>query len=110
MPARHPVGWARPVLVGMRALTAVDPYYHVDWDRVRSAVTERIRAIMFNSPHNSTDTVFTVSNLGKLEKIMDNTSIDIILDEVYEHIAFYGASHLSLATRLALAMPAPTTA
>jgi len=93
---------AIPVPVAMRAPTEADPYYRVDWQRVRDAVTSRTRLLILNFPHNPTGAVFTDQDLDCLEDIVRDTRILLISDEVYEHIVFDGVQHNSVARRPAL--------
>ena len=94
---------ATAVTVPMRAPTAEDPYYRVDWDRVRQAITPKTRLLMVNSPHNPTGAVLTDADLDALETIVRDTKILLVSDEVYEHIVFDDRPHLSLSSRPALA-------
>ena len=94
---------ATPVPVAMRPPTHDDPFYRVDWDRVRDAITPKTRVLMINSPHNPTGSVLDASDLDALENLVAGTGIVIISDEVYEHIVFDGRPHLSLSQRPALA-------
>ena len=93
---------ATPVFVAMRAPSESDPYYRIDWDKVRASITPNTRAIIVNSPHNPTGSVMSESDLDALEAIVADTRILIISDEAYEHIVFDGAKHLSIAGRPAL--------
>jgi methionine aminotransferase len=81
-----------PVYVGLRY-----PDYHVDWDEVRDAVTDRTRLILLNSPHNPTGMVFSAPDIQALKSITRDTDILILSDEVYEHIVFDGIEHQSMA-------------
>src|SRR5690606_11615637 len=47
----------RAVPVPMRAPTADDPYYRVDWQRIADAIGPRTRLLMLNFPHNPTGAV-----------------------------------------------------
>lgn len=80
-----------PVYVSLRY-----PDYAVDWDAVRRAITPRTRAILVNTPHNPTGTMWTADDMRQLASIVDGTNILLIGDEVYEHIIFDGRRHESL--------------
>ena len=82
---------AAPVFVPMTF-----PDYAIDWNRVASAVTNRTRLIILNSPHNPTGTSLTDKDIGALRNIISDTDILILSDEVYEHIIFDGRRHESL--------------
>jgi len=94
---------AKAVAVSMRPPSDSDPYYRVDWQKVKDAVTPKTRALIINSPHNPTGSVLNEADLDALEDIVADTDILIISDEVYEHIVFDGQKHLSVAQRPALA-------
>jgi len=73
------------------------PDYHVDWDEVRDAITEKTRLLIINSPHNPTGAVLGPKDITALMDIVANTDILILSDEVYEHIVFDGNRHESMA-------------
>ncbi|MCX6189677.1 MAG: aminotransferase class I/II-fold pyridoxal phosphate-dependent enzyme, partial [Bacteroidetes bacterium] len=64
------------------------PKYTIDWNEVKKLVSFKTKLIIINTPHNPTGTVLTASDMQKLEKIVDNTDIIVLSDEVYEHIIF----------------------
>ncbi len=72
------------------------PDYHIDWDEVANAISEKTRLIIFNSPHNPTGTLLSREDISALKKIVFNTNLFIISDEVYEHIIFDGLVHESM--------------
>lgn len=72
--------------------------FALDLDALRAAVGPRTRAILVNSPHNPTGTVFTPAELAALAELCVEHDLLAITDEVYEHLVFDGAEHLPLAT------------
>ena len=92
-------------LAGGRAVRVplAGPDFHVDWDRVRDAITPRTRLMIVNSPHNPTGAVLAAADLDALEDILRRSDALLLSDEVYEHIVFDGRRHLSLLRRPALA-------
>lgn len=72
------------------------PSYKIPWDEVASKITKRTKAIIINSPHNPTGTVLDESDIKNLIKIVNNTEIVVISDEVYEHLIFDGNQHQSV--------------
>ncbi len=72
------------------------PEYKIDWSAVKSKITDRTRAIMINSPHNPTGSVLTSDDINSLRKLVADTNIIIISDEVYEHLIFDGKIHESI--------------
>lgn len=71
--------------------------FALDVDRLRRAVTPATRALIVNSPHNPTGTVFTESELAAIARIAVEADLLVIADEVYEHLVFAGRAHLPLA-------------
>lgn len=92
-----------PVPVALTPPTDAEPTFRPDWDKVRAAITPRTRLLMINFPHNPTGAVLGDSDLDALERIVADTGIYLISDEVYEHIVFDGVAHASVARRPALA-------
>jgi methionine aminotransferase len=80
-----------PVFVSLRY-----PDYHVDWDDVARAMSPRTRAILVNTPHNPTGTIWSDEDLRRLAALVDGTDIIVIADEVYEHVIFDGRRHESV--------------
>lgn len=70
--------------------------FSVDWERVKTAITPKTRAIMVNSPHNPSGYVWTLDDVNQLADLVDKTGINVISDEVYEHITFDGLPHISI--------------
>ena len=71
------------------------PDYRVNWDQVKKLINQRTKMIIINTPHNPTGTVLEEEDMLALEKIVSNTDILLISDEVYEHIIFDGKQHQS---------------
>ncbi|WP_420855870.1 pyridoxal phosphate-dependent aminotransferase [Thermoactinospora rubra] len=65
---------------------------------LRAAVSPRTRAVLVNSPHNPTGTVFTRQELEQIAAVCRDHGLVAITDEVYEHLVFDGVEHIPLAT------------
>ncbi|HJQ45614.1 MAG TPA: pyridoxal phosphate-dependent aminotransferase [Amycolatopsis sp.] len=72
--------------------------FALDIDALRSTVTPKTRAILVNSPHNPTGTVFTRAELAAIAEECVRHDLIAITDEVYEHLVFDDREHLPLAT------------
>ncbi|MET9633470.1 pyridoxal phosphate-dependent aminotransferase [Lentzea sp. NPDC006480] len=70
----------------------------LDVDALRAAVTPRTRAILVNSPHNPTGTVFRLEELRAIAALCVEHDLLAITDEVYEHLVFDGLTHIPLAS------------
>lgn len=67
-----------------------------DFDRIEAAITPKTKAIIINSPHNPTGTVWPQDAYDNLADLIRNTGIRVISDEVYEQLVFDGKSHYSV--------------
>jgi methionine aminotransferase len=78
------------------------PDFSVDWEKVKSAINPKTRLIMVNTPHNPTGFVWSQEDVNMLAKLIQDTDIYVVSDEVYEHISFDGRTHISLMTHQVL--------
>ena len=69
--------------------------FRPDFDKIAAAITPRTRAIIINSPHNPSGTVWTVDEMLRLQEVLAPTNVLLISDEVYEHMVFDGQQHQS---------------
>jgi methionine aminotransferase len=72
--------------------------FRPDFDRIAAALTPRTRMIIVNSPHNPSATVWTREEMLRLATLLDPTDVLLVADEVYEHMVFDGAPHVSAAS------------
>jgi methionine transaminase len=77
-------------------INLIYPDYHIDWEAVKKAITDKTKAIIINSPHNPTGSVISETDIQQLRKLVNNTNIFIISDEVYEHLIYDGIPHQSM--------------
>ena len=77
--------------------------FRPDFDAIAAAITPRTRAILVNTPHNPSATVWRRDDFLKLQAILEPTEVLLISDEVYEHMVFDGQPHHSAASYPALA-------
>ena len=71
--------------------------FRPDFERIANSLTSRTRAIVINSPHNPSATVWTRAEMEQLARLLQPTDVVVISDEVYEHMVFDGAAHQSVA-------------
>ncbi len=74
-----------------------------DFSRIQAALSAKTRAIIINTPHNPSGTVWSQSDMLQLQELLAPTNVWVISDEVYEHMVFDGAEHASVARYPALA-------
>ena len=77
--------------------------FRPDFGLISAAISPRTRAIIVNSPHNPSATVWTREEMLQLEALLASTNILLIADEVYEHMVFDGQAHVSAAALPGLA-------
>lgn len=71
--------------------------FRPDFDAIAAAITPRTRALIVNTPHNPSATVWSAAEMQQLARLLAPTGIVLIADEVYEHMVFDGAPHVSAA-------------
>ncbi len=73
-------------------------HFELDVDGLAAAITPRTRALLLNTPHNPTGTVFTDAELSRVAALAIEHDLLVITDEVYELLLFDGLGHRPLAT------------
>ncbi len=68
-----------------------DGSFRPDFDAIAAALNPKTRAIIVNSPHNPSATVWTRDEMLRLAALLEPTDTLLISDEVYEHMVFDGA-------------------
>ena len=71
--------------------------FRPDFDKIAAAITSKTRALIINSPHNPSGTVWSASDMLRLQEILAPTDVLLISDEVYEHMVFDDQQHQSAA-------------
>jgi methionine aminotransferase len=71
--------------------------FRPNFDAIAASITPRTRAIIINSPHNPSGTVWSDADMRRLQYILAPTNVLLISDEVYEHMVFDGQQHQSAA-------------
>lgn len=66
--------------------------FALDIDALAAAITPRTSALIINSPHNPTGTVFTDAELAQVAQLAVDHDLVVISDEVYERLLFDGHS------------------
>lgn len=83
---------------GVTVRVALTPgTFRPDFERIAAAINSKTRAIIINTPHNPSATIWSHEEMQILEKLLAPTNILVISDEVYEHMVFDGAQHQSAA-------------
>ena len=77
--------------------------FRPDFARIAAALSSRTRLMIINSPHNPSATVWSAAEMQQLAELLAPTQVLLISDEVYEHMVFDGAQHVSAASVPSLA-------
>ncbi len=84
---------ATPRFVPLRA-----PDFTFDRAQLAAAFGPATKAIILNTPNNPTGKVFSREELEFIRELCIRWNVFAITDEIYEHILYDGARHISLAT------------
>lgn len=71
--------------------------FRPDFGRISAAMSPRTRAIIINTPHNPSATVWSAADMQRLAELLRPTDVIVIADEVYEHMVYDGEQHESVA-------------
>ncbi|MGO1712868.1 MAG: pyridoxal phosphate-dependent aminotransferase, partial [Senegalia sp. (in: firmicutes)] len=66
-------------------------------DDLNSALSDKTKAIILNSPSNPTGTIYTKSELEDIAKWAVENEIFVISDEIYEKLVYDDNKHISIA-------------
>jgi len=89
---------ARPRFVTLHPPADPAEEWRFDERELRAAFGPRTKAIILNTPNNPTGKVFTRAELEFIRELCVEFGALAITDEIYEHILYDGARHLSMAT------------
>jgi aminotransferase len=78
-------------------LNLEDPDFGFDRDGLAAAFGPRTKAVIINTPHNPMGKVFGRQELESIAELCRRHDALAITDEVYEHILFDDAQHVSIA-------------
>ena len=92
------VSGAKPVFVKLRPPASPDGEWTFDERELRSAFRPHTKAIVVNTPNNPTGKVFARAELELIRDLCMEFNVLAITDEIYEHILYDGARHISIAS------------
>jgi aminotransferase len=88
---------ATPRFVKMRPPADENSSWSYDENELAAAFGPRSKAIILNTPNNPTGKVFTRAELEFIRDLCVRWNAFCITDEIYEHILYDGAEHISMA-------------
>jgi methionine aminotransferase len=71
--------------------------FRPDFDKIGAALNPKTRAILINTPHNPSGTVWSAEDMRRLQDLLAPTNVLVISDEVYEHMVYAPLRHESVA-------------
>ena len=74
-----------------------EPDWSFDPAELAAAFGNRTKAIVINTPNNPTGKVFTREELKQIAALCIQWDVVAVTDEIYEHILYDGAEHVTLA-------------
>ena len=77
--------------------------FRPDFAAIAAALNPRTRAIIVNSPHNPSATIWRADDMARLAALLAPTDTLLISDEVYEHMVYDGVGHASASSHPGLA-------
>src|ERR1700740_1508226 len=88
---------AAPRFVKMKPPKDENSGWTFDFDQLAGAFGPHTKAIILNTPNNPTGKVFTRAELEFIRDLCVRWNAYCITDEIYEHILYEGAEHISMA-------------
>ncbi|MGZ3493263.1 MAG: pyridoxal phosphate-dependent aminotransferase [Thermodesulfobacteriota bacterium] len=81
-----------------RFITLHEPDWHFDKEELTQTFNNKTKAIIINSPNNPTGKVFSREELQFIANLCLKWGVIAVTDEIYEHILYDGAKHISIAS------------
>jgi len=81
-----------------RFITLHEPDWHFDERELARTFNNRTKAIVINTPNNPTGKVFSREELQLIADLCLKWGVVAVTDEIYEHILYDGAQHISIAS------------
>lgn len=72
--------------------------FSLNIERIKDAITDKTKAIMFSDPNNPTGSVYSMEELEAVANIAHKNNLIVITDEAYEYFTFDGYRHYSIAS------------
>ena len=96
VPSPYFIGYDHYAFIAGAAIKTAptDGNFHLDTAAIESAITEKTRVMLINSPNNPTGAVYSAEELDKLARMLDRGSqkfgkrIYLVADEPYRKIAY----------------------
>ncbi len=81
-----------------RFVTLTPPFFELVEEDLKKAFNNKTKAIIINNPNNPSGKVFTKDELELIAKYCIKYNVIAVTDEIYEHIVYNGAKHITIAS------------
>jgi methionine transaminase len=81
---------------GLPVHVQLDATMRFDAEAVAAALSQRTRMLIINTPHNPGGRILRPADLESIARMLQDTDVILLSDEVYEHIIFDGEKHASV--------------
>jgi aminotransferase len=92
------ISGAKPRFVSLRPPKDGGREWTFDEQELREAFQHHTKAIVLNTPNNPTGKVFSRKEMELIRDLCIEFNVLAITDEIYEHILYDGAQHISIAS------------
>jgi len=103
LPAPFYVSYADQVKLmgGIPRIVQTDPAHNFNLtaDQLTAVLSPRSKLIIFNSPCNPTGATYSADRWRELARILTDTAVHVITDEIYEKFIYNGGTHASIAVQ-----------
>jgi aspartate aminotransferase len=72
--------------------------FQLDIDKIKSAITDKTKAILLNTPNNPTGAVYSQEALREIGELAVKHNFYVISDEVYEKLVYDDEKHVCIAS------------
>ena len=84
--------------VPVNVITEEKDNFKLTPDKLRSAITDKTKLLVMPFPNNPTGAIMTGSELEEIAKIIRDTDVMILSDEIYAEMTYGGKKHVSIAS------------
>ena len=71
--------------------------YKMTAEELKNAIGPKTKLLIFNTPNNPTGAVYSEQEIREIAKVVEESGIYVISDEIYEKLVYDGEKHFSIA-------------
>ena len=71
--------------------------YKITAEELKNAITDKTKLLILNTPNNPTGAVYDKNEISAIARVVEETGIYVISDEIYEKLVYDGEKHYSIA-------------